>query len=36
MEVSCRELFKKCNTLPLASEFLPSLLSLNVDNTEKL
>jgi hypothetical protein len=32
---SCRELFKKCNILPLASEFLLSLLSFVVDNMEK-
>jgi hypothetical protein len=31
---SCRELFKKCNILPLASEFLLSLLSFVVDNLE--
>jgi hypothetical protein len=31
---SCRELFKKCNILPLASKFLFSLLSFVVD-TEK-
>jgi hypothetical protein len=33
--VSCRELFKKCNILPLVSEFLLSLLSFVVDNMEK-
>jgi hypothetical protein len=33
--VSCRELFKKFNILPLASEFLLSLLSLIVDNMEE-
>jgi hypothetical protein len=33
--VSCRELFKKFNILPLASEFLLSLLSFVVDNIEK-
>jgi hypothetical protein len=33
--VSCRELFKKFNILPLASEFLLSLLSFVVDNREK-
>jgi hypothetical protein len=32
---SCRELFKKFNSLPLASEFLLSLLSFVVDNMEK-
>jgi hypothetical protein len=32
---SCREFFKKFNILPLASEFLLSLLSLLVDNIEK-
>jgi hypothetical protein len=32
---SCRELFKKCNILPLASEFLLWLLSFVVDNMEK-
>jgi hypothetical protein len=32
---SCRELFKKFNILPLVSEFLLSLLSFVVDNTEK-
>jgi hypothetical protein len=32
--VSCRELFKKFNTLPLASEFLLSLLLFIVDNME--
>jgi hypothetical protein len=32
---SCRELFKKFNILPLASEFLLSLLSFLVDNIEK-
>jgi hypothetical protein len=31
---SCRELFKKFNILPLASEFLLSLLSFEVDNLE--
>jgi hypothetical protein len=31
----CRELFKKFNILPLASEFLLSLLSFVVDNMEK-
>jgi hypothetical protein len=31
---SCRGLFKKFNILPLASEFLLSLLSFVVDNTE--
>jgi hypothetical protein len=31
---SCRELFKKFNILPLASEFLLSLLSFVVDNLE--
>jgi hypothetical protein len=33
--VSCRELFKKFNILPRASEFLLSLLSFAVDNMEK-
>jgi hypothetical protein len=33
---SYRELFKKCNILPLASTFLLSLLSFVVDNTETL
>jgi hypothetical protein len=33
--VSCRELFKKFNILPLVSEFLLSLLSFIVDNLEK-
>jgi hypothetical protein len=33
--VFCRELFKKFNILPLASEFLLSLLSFVVDNMEK-
>jgi hypothetical protein len=33
--VSCRELFKKFNIFPLASGFLPSLLSFVVDNLEK-
>jgi hypothetical protein len=33
--VSYRELFKKFNILPLASEFLLSLLSFVVDNMEK-
>jgi hypothetical protein len=33
--VSCRELFKKFNILPLASKFLLSLLSFVVDNIEK-
>jgi hypothetical protein len=32
---SCRELCKKFNILPLASEFLLSLLSFVVDNMEK-
>jgi hypothetical protein len=32
---SCRELFRKCNILPLASEFLLSLSSFVVDNMEK-
>jgi hypothetical protein len=32
---SCRELFKKFNILPLASEFLLLLLSFVVDNIEK-
>jgi hypothetical protein len=32
---SCRKLFKKFNILPLASEFLLSLLSFVVDNIEK-
>jgi hypothetical protein len=32
--ISCRELFKKCNILPLGSEFLLSLLSFVVDNME--
>jgi hypothetical protein len=32
---SCRELFKKCNILPLVKEFLLSLLSFVVDNIEK-
>jgi hypothetical protein len=32
---SCRGLFKKFNILPLACEFLLSLLSLIVDNMEK-
>jgi hypothetical protein len=31
---SCRELFKKFNILPLASEFFLSLLSFVVDNIE--
>jgi hypothetical protein len=31
---SCRELFKKFNILPLASEFLLSLSSFVVENTE--
>jgi hypothetical protein len=31
---SCRELFKKFNILPLASEFLLSLLSFITDNIE--
>jgi hypothetical protein len=31
---SCRELFKKINILPLASEFLRSLSSFAVDNIE--
>jgi hypothetical protein len=31
---SCRKLFKKFNILPLAGEFLLSLLSFVVDNTE--
>jgi hypothetical protein len=31
---SCRELFKKCNILPLASKFLLSLSSFVVDNIE--
>jgi hypothetical protein len=31
---SCRELFKKFNIFPLASEFLLSLLSFVVDNLE--
>jgi hypothetical protein len=34
--VSCRKLSNKFNMLPLASEFLLSLLSFVVDNTEKL
>jgi hypothetical protein len=34
-KISCRELFKKCNILPLASEFILSLLSFVVDNIEK-
>jgi hypothetical protein len=34
--VSCRELFKKFNKLPLASEFLLSLLTSILDNIEKL
>jgi hypothetical protein len=34
--VSCRELFKKFNILPLASEFLLLLLSFLVGNMEKL
>jgi hypothetical protein len=33
---SCREIFKKFNILPLASEFLLSLQSFIVDNMEKL
>jgi hypothetical protein len=33
--VSCRELFKKFNILPLGSELLPLLLLFVVDNTEK-
>jgi hypothetical protein len=33
--VSCREVFKKFNILPFASEFLLSLLSFIVDNMEK-
>jgi hypothetical protein len=33
--VSCRELFKKFNILPLVSEFLLSLLPFIVDNMEK-
>jgi hypothetical protein len=33
--VPCKELFKKFNILPLASEFLLSLLSFVVDNMEK-
>jgi hypothetical protein len=33
--VSCRELFKKFNVLPLVSEFLWSLLSFVVGNMEK-
>jgi hypothetical protein len=33
--VSCRKLFKKFNILPLASEFLLSLLSFIVDNIKK-
>jgi hypothetical protein len=33
--VSCRELLKKFTMLPLASEFLLSLLSFVVDNMEK-
>jgi hypothetical protein len=32
---SCRELFKKFNILPLASEYLLSLSSFVVDNIEK-
>jgi hypothetical protein len=32
---SCRELFEKFNILPLASKFLFSLLSLEVDNIEE-
>jgi hypothetical protein len=32
---SCRELLKKFNILPLASEFLLSLLSFVVDNMKK-
>jgi hypothetical protein len=32
---SCGELFRKFNILPLASEFLLSLLSFVVDNIEK-
>jgi hypothetical protein len=32
---SCKELFKKFNILPLASEFSLSLLSFVVDNMEK-
>jgi hypothetical protein len=31
---SCRELFKKCFILPLASEFLPSFLSFVAENIE--
>jgi hypothetical protein len=33
--VSCRELLKKFNILPLASEFLLSLLLFVVDNMDK-
>jgi hypothetical protein len=33
--VFCRELFKKLNILPFASEYLLSLLSFVVDNMEK-
>jgi hypothetical protein len=33
--ISSRELFKKLNILPLASEFLLSLLSFVVDNMKK-
>jgi hypothetical protein len=33
--ISCRELIKKFNILPLVSEFLLSLLSFVVDNAEK-
>jgi len=32
---SCRELFKKFNILPLAGEYLLSLSSFLVDDTEK-
>jgi hypothetical protein len=34
--VSCSELFKKFNVLPLVSEFLFSLLSFVLDKMEKL
>jgi hypothetical protein len=33
--VSCRELFKKFNILPLVSELFLSLQSFTVDNVEK-
>jgi hypothetical protein len=34
MRALCGELFKKCNILPLASEFLLSILLFIVDNIE--